>query len=1333
MLTALLIANSLSPYLACAGPFRVEISGQVVLVPPLKVMVAFSSPVYNIGEEAVISVRVLNGCSPVEGAHVTISVKCPDGYYRALEGVEYRGGFYVAHFSGLTRAGVYEVVASAEKDGWIGSASASFRVGVNVRNLARRLAKSEERAYLWARIELGGEVYRVFLYTRGQIREDLVRLALLSFNPQRCNYPYVFNELGDIVPILGVSALYVNGSLVKDRRLLVRLLTVCEAYAWFRGVRHILRALDSGFRERAKEGVAPEIAAIWSMDPLNMLGAKRKFYYKDFFLSQLVFGDLRGAAPDLAELLFRVAGSLRDLGEVAEMKSYWKALEEAERMRGLSSRAIRVLRKARDYLRKYDSALTVCKYGVEYVIRVLSHKVVLEDWVPFLEWLREEAEKRRGYFYYGELAEAISELLSERESFFSRVLDEGFREFLKITREVVKIAVKKALTKVIVKIAAKFGLSKVAACAVASAATAGFFIGMEISEILFDLPSKVDYFNKMVVASELEEMLASVLECELENLRPRGGRPLDGDAVERFLFAWRLYIQSRLDFYKAFTAFFRAGLASKLVNAIVDLMTGGDSTEERVRVCEKAIRTLESSLYGPIPGAATAGNVIRALSGLIRGLDDPGLALSVETERSWSHVGDVVRVHLTIQNPLASPVRGLWVNASSLISVDPPSYYIDSLEPLSNVTLEFEVRADMSGEFGIEFSVVNGTRSIFEVAYTSMYFLLGNFTLTMRPERPKLGDEVIVEARWPWGEPVANATIQVVAPSYTLELKTGADGTAVFTANETGLWVVDAYYPNSQIVDPVVFTVMGEKPYVLQVDGEKSATPGATISVLVRLANTGLANGSFKLALDGSYAWCRGRLEPLSLPAPGFTSADLLNSSCIVAELPGGYWTSIRLVLEVDETARGGDVATFNLYLYLNETLAERVPVKVIVNASRMCVNVSWLPSEPVFGERVSLTVRVHEINGTPLDPDNLSLIVDGEPVEAVKVDVGVYLSNLSLGVGAHVIRVLAAKSGFKEEVLVEHVLVKARALNLTINLEERYYPGSLVNLTVTAFDLASGKRVGNLNLTAVFQGPSGVFEYPLQEAYNGTYTAIFALDSEMEPGVYPLVVEAVGEGYQTFFARANLTVFLESVTAVLGSPVVREGVVVLPVKLTSNYTFKGGIRRVELNISLSGQLEVVGVLSGDPPFNATTYAVRGGVLFLLFQLSSNLTQLKDLNVAYLMVRLNGSVREPVIVGKSCAMKLTKADLTSELKPAVYSSSLTALRGDANGDGKITIADAMFIAQYLAGNRPASDLNLLNAASVKHDDKGDRITIADAMFIAQYLAGLRDEYMKLGG
>ncbi len=66
-------------------------------------------------------------------------------------------------------------------------------------------------------------------------------------------------------------------------------------------------------------------------------------------------------------------------------------------------------------------------------------------------------------------------------------------------------------------------------------------------------------------------------------------------------------------------------------------------------------------------------------------------------------------------------------------------------------------------------------------------------------------------------------------------------------------------------------------------------------------------------------------------------------------------------------------------------------------------------------------------------------------------------------------------------------------------------------------------------------------------------------------------------------------------------------------------------------------------------------------------------------------------------------------------------------RGDTNGDGNVTVVDALFIAQFLAGKRPIIAMNALNAATPRHDGAaGDKITIVDALYIAQYKATLRD-------
>ena len=60
--------------------------------------------------------------------------------------------------------------------------------------------------------------------------------------------------------------------------------------------------------------------------------------------------------------------------------------------------------------------------------------------------------------------------------------------------------------------------------------------------------------------------------------------------------------------------------------------------------------------------------------------------------------------------------------------------------------------------------------------------------------------------------------------------------------------------------------------------------------------------------------------------------------------------------------------------------------------------------------------------------------------------------------------------------------------------------------------------------------------------------------------------------------------------------------------------------------------------------------------------------------------------------------------------------------GDVDGDGKITVTDAMYIFQYL-GQRREMDNDALKAADT---DKDGKITVTDAMYIFQYLGQRRE-------
>lgn len=195
---------------------------------------------------------------------------------------------------------------------------------------------------------------------------------------------------------------------------------------------------------------------------------------------------------------------------------------------------------------------------------------------------------------------------------------------------------------------------------------------------------------------------------------------------------------------------------------------------------------------------------------------------------------------------------------------------------------------------------------------------------------------------------------------------------------------------------------------------------------------------------------------------------------------------------------------------------------------------------------------------------------------------------------------------------------------------------------------------------------------------------------------------------------------------------VIFDNSVAIPIQMKTHGILKMDITyNVTVNVSYKGNITLQASFPGESPFSSVPS----------LSISKNIFTVDYVNVSggdwnkticYLPIILNGSAEETVEIATNITV-IIRDSSGGEIKPNIHlSGSLQFIRGDANGDGKVNIADAMFIAQYLAGNRPLSQLNPLNAASVKHDSGGkDAITIADAMFIAQYLAGLRNSLFEL--
>lgn len=169
------------------------------------------------------------------------------------------------------------------------------------------------------------------------------------------------------------------------------------------------------------------------------------------------------------------------------------------------------------------------------------------------------------------------------------------------------------------------------------------------------------------------------------------------------------------------------------------------------------------------------------------------------------------------------------------------------------------------------------------------------------------------------------------------------------------------------------------------------------------------------------------------------------------------------------------------------------------------------------------------------------------------------------------------------------------------------------------------------------------------------------------------------------------------------------------------------GAYNASLNYPPAG-ISVMGV-SGITPFNTPTVTINNvtGITTFNAAQTSSTTQQPPLTVADIRLRLLGSKNQEFTATLSFN---SITGFNGDAVQPLSSSSLTFRRGDVNNSGgvdAITIVDALFIAQYLAGLKNLSTLNPTNAASVSYDGaNGDKITIIDALFIAQLLAGMRD-------
>lgn len=160
-------------------------------------------------------------------------------------------------------------------------------------------------------------------------------------------------------------------------------------------------------------------------------------------------------------------------------------------------------------------------------------------------------------------------------------------------------------------------------------------------------------------------------------------------------------------------------------------------------------------------------------------------------------------------------------------------------------------------------------------------------------------------------------------------------------------------------------------------------------------------------------------------------------------------------------------------------------------------------------------------------------------------------------------------------------------------------------------------------------------------------------------------------------------------------------------------------LQRLDMQLTLNGYADIQ--KAGDCPFKVD---ISGDSVTISHNAAPN-TDGVDMRsgVAVLTMKKSGASQSIISAPKAIATKDANGALSPITKPTVTDDPLGGrMLGDVDGDGNITLRDAMFIFQAKANKRTLSGVSALCADT----DKDGKITLRDAMFILQYKANKRD-------
>lgn len=285
---------------------------------------------------------------------------------------------------------------------------------------------------------------------------------------------------------------------------------------------------------------------------------------------------------------------------------------------------------------------------------------------------------------------------------------------------------------------------------------------------------------------------------------------------------------------------------------------------------------------------------------------------------------------------------------------------------------------------------------------------------------------------------------------------------------------------------------------------------------------------------------------------------------------------------------------------------------------------------------------------------------------------------------------------------------------NGALNYHKKIRDGNIKILLLNAANIINKNSTGIANGTAignlVFKVTGANADTASVKIAQEGFAACMPGDNTTAPALTPA---------DSTFTPTNVTVSDSVTYPTAGAPTVycltseKDGAVTLSLKASI-----ADLQRLDMQLTLTGYENITAV--ADCPLNVT---VSNNVATITYDAQNGSGVDMRSGVAVLTMKKSGASQSITSAPKAIATKDANGALSPITQPTVTDDPLGGrMLGDVDGDGNITLRDAMFIFQAKANKRTLSGVSALCADT----DKDGKITLRDAMFILQYKANKRD-------